>query len=58
MDSQENALEQGQNEVIKEEVNAQAVETPTAESASQVETKEEQPQKVYATKAEILERVR
>ena len=59
MDSQENALEKGQNEVIKEEeVNAQAVETPADESASQVETKEEQPQKVYATKAEILERVR
>ena len=59
MDSQEKALEQGQNEVIKEEeVNAQAVETPADESASQVETKEEQPQKVYATKAEILERVR
>ena len=59
MDSQENALEKGQNEVIKEEeVNTQAVETPADESASQVETKEEQPQKVYATKAEILERVR
>ena len=59
MDSQENALEKGQNEVIKEEeVNAQAVETPADELASQVETKEEQPQKVYATKAEILERVR
>ena len=52
-------MEQGQNEVIKEEeVNAQAVETPADETASQVETKEEQPQKVYATKAEILERVR
>ena len=59
MDSQEKALEQGQNEVTKEEeVNAQAVETPADETASQVETKEEQPQKVYATKAEILERVR
>ena len=59
MDSQENTLDKGQNEVIKEEeVNAQAVETPADESASQVETKEEQPQKVYATKAEILERVR
>ncbi len=34
------------------------METPADESASQVETKEEQPQKVYATKAEILERVR
>ena len=59
MDSQENALEQGQNEVIKEEeVKTQAVETLADEAASQVETKEEQPQKVYATKAEILERVR
>ena len=59
MDSQEKALEKGQNEVIKEEeVNAQAVETPADETASQVETKEEQPQKVYASKAEILERVR
>ena len=59
MDSQEKALEQGQNEVIKEEeVSAQTVETPADEPASQVETKEEQPQKVYATKAEILERVR
>ena len=69
MDSQEKALvtgqaaslseEQGQNEVIKEEEgNAQAVETLADESTSQVETKEEQPQKVYATKAEILERVR
>ena len=59
MDSQEKALEKGQNEVIKEEeVNAQAVETLADESTSQVETKEEQPQKVYASKAEILERVR
>ena len=59
MDSQEKALEQGQNEVIKEEeVSAQTVEAPVAEPASQVETKEEQPQKVYASKAEILERVR
>ena len=59
MDSQENALEKGQNEVIKEEeVSAQAVETPADETTSQVETKEEQPQKVYASKAEILERVR
>ena len=59
MDSQENTLDKGQNEVIKEEeVNAQAADTQAAESASQVETKEEQPQKVYATKAEILERVR
>ena len=59
MDSQEKALEQGQNEVIKEEeVSAQTVEAPVVEPASQVETNEEQPQKVYATKAEILERVR
>ena len=59
MDSQEKALEKGQNEVIKEEeVSAQAVETPADETTSQVETKEEQPQKVYASKAEILERVR
>jgi hypothetical protein len=59
MDSQEKALEQGQNEVIKEEeVSAQAVETMADETTSQVETKEEQPQKVYASKAEILERVR
>ncbi len=59
MDSQEKTLEQGQNEVIKEEeVSAQTVEAPVAEPASQVETNEEQPQKVYATKAEILERVR
>jgi hypothetical protein len=59
MDSQEKALEQGQNEVIKEEeVSAQTVEAPVDEPASQVETKEEQPQKVYASKAEILERVR
>ena len=59
MDSQEKALEKGQNEVIKEEeVNAQAVETPADETTSQVETKEEQPQKVYVSKAEILERVR
>ena len=59
MDSQENTLDKGQNEVIKEEeVNAQAVETMADETTSQVETKEEQPQKVYASKAEILERVR
>ena len=59
MDSQEKALEQGQNEVIKEEeASVQTAVTPAAETASQVETKEEQPQKVYATKAEILERVR
>ena len=39
MDSQEKALEQGQNEVIKEEeVSAQAVETMADETTSQVET--------------------
>ena len=59
MDSQEKALEQGQNEVIKEEeASVQAVEAPASEPTSQVETQEEQPQKVYASKAEILERVR
>ena len=59
MDSQEKALEQGQNEVIKEEeVSAQTVDTPAEEPASQVETQEVQPQKVYASKEEILERVR
>ena len=59
MDSQEKALEQGQNEVIKEEeVSAQTMETPAEEPASQVETQEVQPQKVYASKEEILERVR
>ncbi|MBR5325724.1 MAG: DUF349 domain-containing protein, partial [Prevotella sp.] len=69
MNSQDNALEQGQNEVIQEEVTQAPVEEPVAESTSQVETQEaaapaeaeaeeEQPRKVYETKAEILERVR
>ena len=63
MDSQENALELGKNEVIKEEVTPQQAEEPVAENASQVATEEvstpaeepaEQPQKVYETKAEVL----
>ena len=69
MNSQDNALEQGQNEVIQEEVTQAPVEEPVAEGTSQVETQEaaapaeaeaeeEQPRKVYETKAEILERVR
>ena len=69
MDSQENALEMGQNEVIKEEeVSAQPTEQPAAEATSQVETEEapaaeelqaeeEEPRKVYETKAEVLRRV-
>lgn len=80
MDSQDKTLvngtaaspveEQGQNEVIKEEVAQMPAEEATAESTSQVETEEaaptedalapteEEPRKVYETKAEILERVR
>ena len=71
MNSQDNALEKGLNEEIKEEVAQTPVEEPVAESAPQVETEEaevpaeapaeaeeEQPRKVYETKAEILERVR
>ena len=64
MDSQENAPvispseETGNNEVMKEEVAAQPAETLVAQTASPVETEEVQPQKVYETKAEILERVR
>ena len=64
MDSQENAPvispseETVDNEVKKEEVAAQPAETPVAQTASPVETEEVQPQKVYETKAEILERVR
>ena len=65
MDSQENAPmigsavspseEQGNSEVMKEEVTPQPEATATAEEeASQVET----PRKVYETKAEILERIR
>ena len=66
MDSQENALELGKNEVIKEEVTPQQAEEPIAENASQVATEEvstpaeepaEQPQKVYETKAEVLARI-
>ena len=71
MNSQDNALEKGLNEEIKEEVAQTPVEEPVAESAPQVKTEEaevpaeapaeaeeEQPRKVYETKAEILERVR
>ena len=64
MDSQENAPvigsavptseEQGNSEVMKEEVAPQPVETTAEEDASQVET----PRKVYDSKAEILERIR
>ena len=64
MDSQENAPmigsavspseEQGNSEVMKEEVAPQAEVTTVEEEASQVET----PRKVYETKAEILERIR
>ena len=66
MDSQENALELGKNEVIKEEVTPQQAEEPIAENASQVATEEastpaeepaQQPQKVYETKAEVLARI-
>ena len=66
MDSQENALELGKNEVIKEEVTPQQAEEPVAENASQVATEEastpaeepaQQPQKVYETKAEVLARI-
>ena len=64
MDSQENAPvigsavptseEQGNSEVMKEEVAPQPVETTAEEDASQVET----PRKAYDSKAEILERIR
>jgi len=47
-----------ENEVKKEEVTMQPESQPKAEPTSQVENEEEQPQKVYSTKAEILERVR
>ena len=72
MDSQENALvnaspveEQGTSEVINEEVTAQQAEEPVAEETPQVLTEEaapeaeqeEQPRKVYTTKAEILTRI-
>ena len=69
MSSEENALvnEQGLNEEKVEEVTPQSVEETVEESIPQVETEEaespaeaeeEQPKKVYETKAEILERVR
>ena len=67
MNSQDNALEKGLNEEVKDEVTLQPEEETVAESAPQVETdeaeapaagEEEQPRKVYETKAEILERVR
>ena len=69
MSSEENALvnEQGLNEEKMEEVTPQPVEEMVEESTPQVETEEveapaeaeeEQPKKVYETKAEILERVR
>ena len=64
MDSQENAPmignaaspseEQGNSEVMKEEVASQPVVETAEEETSQVET----PRKVYETKAEILERIR
>ena len=72
MDSQENALvnaspaeEQGKSEVINEAVIAQQAEEPVAEDTTQVVTEEavpkaeheEQPRKVYNTKAEILTRI-
>ena len=72
MDSQENALvnaspaeEQGKSEVINEAVTAQQAEEPVAEDTTQVVTEEavaeaeqeEQPRKVYNTKAEILTRI-
>lgn len=72
MDSQENALvnaspaeEQGKSEVINEAVTAQQAEEPAAEDTTQVVTEEavpkaeheEQPRKVYNTKAEILTRI-
>ena len=72
MDSQENALvnaspveEQGTSEVINEEVTAQQAEEPVAEETPQVVTEEtapeaeqeEQPRKVYSSKAEILTRI-
>ena len=72
MDSQENALvnaspveEQGTSEVINEEVTAQQAEEPVVEDTPQVVTEEaapeagqeEQPRKVYNSKAEILTRI-
>ena len=74
MDSQENALEMGNNEVMKEEVTPQPAETTAEEPATAVETDVDEPtpeteqaeetsqveipRKVYETKAEILERIR
>ena len=69
MSSEENALvnEQGLNEEKVKEVTPLSVEETVEESIPQVETEEaetpaeaeeEQPKKVYETKAEILERVR
>ena len=69
MSSEKNALvnEQGLNEEKVEEVTPLSVEETVEESIPQVETEEaeapaeaeeEQPKKVYETKAEILERVR
>ena len=53
MDSQENTLELGTNEVVvNEEVTSQAVETEP-----QVETEAEEPRVVYHTKAEVLHRL-
>ena len=52
MDSQENALELGTNEVVNEEVVSQ-----TVENEPQVETIEEQPRVVYETKADVLRRL-
>ena len=52
MDSQENTLELGTNEVVNEEVTSQVV-----ENEPQVETTEEQPRVVYQTKADVLHRL-
>ena len=53
MDSQENTLELGTNEVVvNEEVTSQVVETEP-----QVETEAEEPRVVYHTKAEVLHRL-
>ena len=52
MDSQENALELGTNEVVNEEVVSQ-----TVENEPQVETTEELPRVVYETKADVLRRL-
>ena len=52
MDSQENTLELGTNEVVNEEVTSH-----TVENEPQVETIEEQPRVVYETKADVLRRL-